>query len=441
MVLPVFQKPVRMEVGGVPGLEGLLPLLRLERHEFAAVLGQPVEVAGPSDAEDHTWRVVIDPHVHVPQLQAETQRKSLTSVVPGPDHFGDTLNLLHTLAHSPNEAATFQETETYGQAAERIDCEVANTYPSFELRGLDWEEISARYAGIGRLAAEDFWRQARRWVAALGDAHTAVIPPGARQHPPYVAEMTATGARLLKVPESSAAYCAGVRAGWTIQVEQPAEWLAVTGASQQHRTIVAARRYMEMTTTPRRFTARGPTGEQTSWDEAVSAPGPSVIRSGPSIRIHRFDGHTPALLAEALRLSTQHPEITVDLRGNIGGSLEAADLCRRMLIPEAGSFGSIRYSDGRGGLSPSYALQLEPVDVGFRGRVRALVDAITYSAAEDFLQPLVGLDHVHVEGGPTGGGSGRARTVPLKDGYRLRVSTAITYTRDGQPIEYLGLGG
>ena len=46
----------------------------------------------------------------------------------------------------------------------------------------------------------------------------------------------------------------------------------------------------------------------------------------------------------------------------------------------------------------------------------------------------MGLPHVTVVGGPTGGGSGRPHTRLLKDGVRLAVSTAITWTRDGEPI-------
>ena len=44
MVLPDFQRPVRVEFVGVPGAEALLPLLELEHREFEAVLGQPVQL-------------------------------------------------------------------------------------------------------------------------------------------------------------------------------------------------------------------------------------------------------------------------------------------------------------------------------------------------------------------------------------------------------------
>ncbi|WP_120006059.1 S41 family peptidase [Nesterenkonia muleiensis] len=439
-MIPAFDRPVRLE-WDVPGLERLLPLLRLERHEFAAVLGQPVEITAPGRQDHHVWQIHLDAQSGPPRLQADMRRRTVTSVLPHLESFADTLNLLHTLAHSPQDEVASQEAESYGEVAERIFREIANSYPSFGLRELDWQAISARYADVGLLEGGAFWKQARRWVAELGDAHSAIIPPGPRHHPPYIVEMTSMGARLLDVPEHSAAYVSGVRDGWTIPTEESAYWLEVTGASPQHWEMIAARRFMEMTTVPSRFTAQSPGGEKTSWDEPAPDAEPSVRGSAAAIRISRFDSRTPELLAGELSARQDQSEITIDLRGNVGGSLVAADQCRRMLIREAGEHGTIRYSDGRGGFSASYPICLEPDDVEFHGQVRVLVDAMTYSAAEDFLQPLAWLGHVRVEGGPTGGGSGRPRTVPLKDGYTLRVSTAITYTPDGQPIEYQGIGG
>lgn len=439
-MIPAFDRPVRLE-WDIPGLERLLPLLRLERNEFAAVLGQPVEITAPGRQDHHVWQIRIDDQSGPPRLQADVRRRTVISVLPDLESFADTLNLMHTLAHSPKEEVVSQEAESYGEVAERIFCEIANSYPSFGLRELDWQAISARYADVGLLEGGAFWKQARRWVAELGDAHSAIIPPGPRYHPPYIAEMTGMGARLLDVPEHSAAYGSGVRDGWTIPTEDPSRWLEVTGASPQHREMIAARRFMEMTTVPARFTAQSPAGEKTSWDEPAPDSEPSVTGSAAAIRISRFDSRTPELLAGELSERQDQPEITIDLRGNVGGSLLAADQSRRMMIREAGEYGSLRYSDGRGGMSASYPLSLAPAESRFRGELRVLVDSMTYSAAEDFLHPLVGLPHVAVEGGPTGGGSGRPRTVPLKDGYTLRVSTAITYTSDGQPIEYQGIGG
>lgn len=440
MVLPDFQRPVRVEFVGVPGAEALLPLLELEHREFEAVLGQPVQLGRVSSAADHVWQVVLDPDAPAAQLCAELNRYRLSSVVPTAEHLGQSLNLLHSLAHSDQHTLSFAEVTSYPEVLARVRTMVENVYPYSQLRGLEWEDICSRYANIAELPAGQFWTQLQRLVAELGDAHTTIIPAGKAHHPPYIAEMTGHGALLHQVPEFSAGHRAGARNGWVILVEEPDHWMATTGASVQHHALVAARRFMQIRADSRRFTAQSPAGDLVHWEETPEPPQPSVTVTEPGVRISRFDAGIPKLLAQQLRERQDDPVITIDLRGNVGGNLVAADQCRRMLLHQSGEYGHLRYSDGQGGLSPLYPLLLEPIPTGFTGDVRILVDQMTYSAAEDFLQPLVGLDHVRINGGPTGGGSGRPTTVPLMDGYSLRVSTTITYTRAREPVEHFGIG-
>lgn len=441
IVLPNFQRPVRMEFLDAAGVKDVLPLLELEHREFEAVLGQPVELVRADVAVDHVWRVVVDPHVPSAQLRADPDCYRLTSVIPKLGDIGLSLNLLHALAHSDQHTLSYTELTSYDEVVQRVRDMVGNVYPYFELRGLDWEQLSAQYEHLAQSSSDEFWQQLHRWVAELGDAHTAIIPPGKAFHPPYIAEMTEHGARLRQVPEFSAANQAGVRAGWVIDVEDPHHWLSTTGASPQHHRLVTARRFMQTRTPRRRFTATSPGGVQAAWDETPEPPLPSVTARGSDLRISRFDVETPSLLAQILGEGLADSGVSIDLRGNVGGSLVAADQCRRMLIRRAGEYGHAQYSDGRGGLSEKFPLWLEPIATGFTGDVRILVDSLTYSAAEDFLQPLADLEHVTVEGGPTGGGSGRPTTVPLMDGYSLRVSTTLTYTRAGDPIEHFGILG
>ncbi|MDQ3827367.1 MAG: S41 family peptidase, partial [Actinomycetota bacterium] len=73
------------------------------------------------------------------------------------------------------------------------------------------------------------------------------------------------------------------------------------------------------------------------------------------------------------------------------------------------------------------------------GPITVLVDAMTYSAAEDFLLGLQGLEHVTVLGEPTGGGSGRPRTIAITPDLTLSISTALTYDRRRRCIELNGL--
>lgn len=439
MVLPTFDQSVRCEILGLPGTESLRDLLELESREFEAVLGQPMEFAPPSQRKRNVWQVNVQPGISASSLHAETENLRLISRVRRPADFAETLQLLHSLAHSPTSSAEYSECRTYAEVAARISSEIANTYPYFTLRGLSWDRICSRYSDLGSLRGGAFWHMAQRWVAELGDAHTAVRAPGSVSHPPYRAEMTLAGAALLSVPDDSRAFQAGVRVGWLMDVDSPDLWLATTGASPQQHAEVAARRFMTMGSAPRTFSARDGRGRTVEWQEPPLPAMPSVSRHGPTLRVARFERSTPALLCAGLRSLSDEATVVLDLRGNTGGNLVAADACRRMLIREPGEYGSVRYSNGRGSLSAHYPIWLNPKATTSPAHLRILVDSMTYSAAEDFLQPLADLDNVSVEGGPTGGGSGRPRTIPLMGGYTLRVSTAITYTTQGAPIELKGL--
>ena len=68
-----------------------------------------------------------------------------------------------------------------------------------------------------------------------------------------------------------------------------------------------------------------------------------------------------------------------------------------------------------------------------------LTDELTFSSSEDFLLGLQGLEHVTVVGSPSGGGSGRPRSLHLLPGWRLTVSTALTYDRTGRCVEGAGI--
>jgi carboxyl-terminal processing protease len=71
--------------------------------------------------------------------------------------------------------------------------------------------------------------------------------------------------------------------------------------------------------------------------------------------------------------------------------------------------------------------------------VRFLVDRQTYSASEDAILGLGGLPHVQIVGEPTGGGSGRPRTLPLGNDMVATISTALTFDCAGRCIEANGL--
>ena len=133
--------------------------------------------------------------------------------------------------------------------------------------------------------------------------------------------------------------------------------------------------------------------------------------------------------------------LILDLRRNPGGNLVLAAATRDRFLRGTTTLGSIRYSAGGGELSQPFPLLAQPPEAAARwpGRLVALVDELTFSSSEDFLLGLQGLAHVTVVGRPTGGGSGRPRSVRLLPGWTLTISTALTYDRNGRCIEGAGI--
>lgn len=425
-------------------------LLRQERHEFEAVLGTAVEFgAGPAGGP----RWVIDPldEGAAPALAWDACTQTLASRANTASHLMDTLQLLHTLAHSPASSVRAVPATSVEAAVAVLDAECRNTYPSFALRGLAWDRLSEQAARERPTTWEGFRDWATHWVARLGDAHTAVIDHSRPAfNPPYTAELIGGRARLLIVPETSAAHTAGVRAGWEIPVDVAGHWLSTTGASPQQHARMAARRFLAVVGETREFAAVDPaTGRAATWEEtrrpprledvvtvARNASGTVVV----TLREFRAGMGVESVFDELVAGSTAGGHLILDLRGNTGGDILLAGRLRDRFLREETTLGSIAFTDGRGGLGPRRLREAAPSEEPrWAGRLTVLTDASTYSASEDFLLGLQGLEHVTVLGARTGGGSGRPRTLPLSPTTSLRISTAITYDRAGRPVEFRGI--
>ncbi len=440
-MLPRFERPVLLDSGAAELLGDVRSLMELEAAEFTALLGQPLildsaEVGRATDA----LMVRVDPTISSARLEADLVDRRVLMTIADPAQMGSGFNLLHSLAHESALVVSDSEVDTCPEVYDRIRAEVGNIYPSFALRGLDWDGICERHAHLREVEGdEQFWNGALRWIAELGDAHTQLVRPGRRHHPPYLARMGPESATLVSVPDDSAAWDAGVRPGDHLIVDDGQHWLDTVGASPQHHELVAGRRFMMMTTPTRQFTAHIRSGTPRTWTEQATTRD-SVVVNGPMITIRHFTPEVPHLLRAALGLLRGRTDtVTLDLRGNTGGNLVAAAESRRLFAHDDGWFGTVAFTTGRGTLAEPAPLSLARAADAWTGRLQVLVDAVTYSAAEDFLHPLVGQPGIRIGGGPTGVGSGRPHTRALKDGVRLAVSTAITYMRDGRPIEYHGI--
>jgi carboxyl-terminal processing protease len=436
-----------------PTLGGQLPLLQLERAEFEAELGARVEFATADPGSGSRWLLVLDPaHAGPPATSWEREAGLVSSRAQDVGGLFEAMNVWRT-ARREGGYAEAAECGTREEAIARVIDEVADTYPSFELRGLDWPAICARHVDDVH-AAEDPVPAFQRWLAELEDSHTWVWPPFGNL--PYVVRVASGEPHVTYVRPGSAGERAGVEPGWRLVAIDDAGldaegWLARTAAPSHSRPYLAGRRLLSGPVgTPRSLTALAPDGRSVTWaDVPVGTPqgtpvswrdlgsGAGYLRVDVWLEDRGIDEAFDAALADLRDCE----KLILDLRRNPGGNLVLARRTQTRFLREETTLGSIRYSIGGGELSPLIPLTAEPASAEQRwyGRLVVLTDELTFSSSEDFLLGLQGLPHVRVVGRASGGGSGRPRNLPLLPGTRLMVSTALTYDRGGHCVEGAGI--
>jgi carboxyl-terminal processing protease len=438
-----------IDFSGLTLSENLLRLIANEKEEFEAVLGRKVDFRTASD-EDPAWVVEAPAEVgSAPTLQWQSDAR-LASVVATESDLLATMNALHTLCRTGCDAVVVTPAATVTDAIDVVRAEIANTYPSFALRGLDWESICDEHLD-DEVSPSGFADMAAAWVAKLGDAHTSIRTSASNTfNPDYRGMLHADGVHLTDVPRQSAAWEAGVRAGWVVTVDEIDRLMRTVGATPQQLAEVRARRAMGIRGTHRIYRAHDPSGTRsTQWEEAAvpltleNAVQVEDDKDGSTcIRVRAFASHLDlhSVFDDVIASTARSDRITIDLRGNTGGSILLATDLRDRFLRERTKIGYVTFTDGRGGLAPRAERWAEPSERRrWEGRTEILIDSMTYSASEDFVLGLQGLDHVRVSGSVSGGGSGRPRRVPLLPGVDLTISTAITYDRQGNPVEFRGI--
>ncbi|GAA1047336.1 S41 family peptidase [Rothia amarae] len=430
--------------------ESMLNLIAQEIDEYEAVLGTKVKV-GEAPQGAPKWRIEEVPQKEFPSLTWDDKNLILTSHVSDENQFLASLSLLQSLANSADGRVHGKQPETVEDAIELLIQQCKNTYPYFELRELDWDSVLAKALLNLPLNWDEFCVWAQELVAQLGDAHTAVIDSRLRGYnPPYTGELKDGRIVLTEVPPHSAAVLAGVQQGWAIEVENAEFWERITGASPQQYRFIAARNAMAIPQSSRVFHAvSSDSTQQASWLE--EAPLPSL----PEVfQLRTLDEHTVYLKLTSFLSGTGIPEemeklcreysgdstLILDLRNNTGGNIQLANTMRSYFLREKILLGYSSFTTGTGKLSKKRERWAEPHPSSrWKGKLIVLVNAMTYSASEDFLWGLQWLDHVQILGTTTGGGSGRPRELPLGSHLDLRLSTCITYDRHKRPIEFFGI--
>ena len=173
---------------GEPTLGGTLELLELERAGFEAELGAPVAFATSDPGAGPRWLLVLDPEHETPPVTVwEPGADVVVSRARDLEGLFEGLNLWRT-ARRTRRAARATDCASLDEAADRIETEVADTYPAFELRGLDWQAICARHRerlteGADPLAAVQALARRARGLPHVGLARPRQPPVRPRGRP------------------------------------------------------------------------------------------------------------------------------------------------------------------------------------------------------------------------------------------------------------------
>jgi carboxyl-terminal processing protease len=432
--------PIWVVVPGVPEGDDTRELLELESAEIEVELGGPVVVASDPPSGANVLVLEVDAACSTPTLAREGSR-----VVARGSSLGEcelAVSLLRTMRRIGGSDVAWAPTPTLDDAIERVDAEIATTWPSFERAGIDWASTRASCEPIGTVA------DMQRWVAQLGDGHTNVHLRSDLVALPYAAKVIDDALVLMDVPEQTAAWHGGVRAGDQLVDVDILEIVERAGAPAHMKPWLIGRRALSGPAgQPYRGRARRSDGSIRTWEEKPGPgtwPNPIEFRRLPTgtayLRIRRWHRDDEAVLDRVLGQLDSKDRLLVDLRGNAGGSLVAAVAFRRRFIDEPTRTGAVRFSRGDGTLTaPSFYDDTPSERTRWLGRTRLLTDALTYSASEDAILGLDQHPQIDIAGQPSGGGSGRPRRLPLHNTSVLTVSSALTYDHVGHCIEGNGV--
>jgi carboxyl-terminal processing protease len=419
-------------------------------HERLAP-GEPAILIGPAagNAPLRAWREARCDLPDVPFVAIDRDARLVVVDATTVSGIGDAMQLLRTAIAERRALVTPSVCESAAEVLDRLDTEARRTFPLLGERAPGWA-AAVDAARQGMRDPEDL-AALQRLMATLGDAHSWAKDPRVNGRLPYHLHDDGAIARFWSVPEGSATWAEGVRPGDRCIAPDTAPWRERTGSAPVAKPWnIGYRALQGRVGEVVELAAIRRDGSVARWSETIQPlPWNEPIDTGsldPRTGYLRVRGWlaTPAwrdALTAALDEMTPYERLVVDLRGNVGGSLIAAQDARARFLPRRTALGTIRFSTVTGEMDRPHELVGEPPAEGPRWvkPVRFLTDPLCYSATEDFLQGLQGLPHVQLVGQATGGGSGRPRTIRLREQLIATISTALTYDRAGRCIEGTGL--
>jgi carboxyl-terminal processing protease len=385
-----------------------------------------------------------------PEIYLDRERKLLICDGTNPDEVTETYSYLRSLAQFAGGVWKIQDCQSVDDAVSLIYQEVKTTFPAFELKSLDWEKISEKHIPLVKRAPDPIAAM-QNWLAELGDAHTWVRPFPPHGSFPYDLVVEERKLRFYRVPESTLAWEQGVRPGTELIVDDLEDWSARTSASTHSKPFLVGTRLLATKIgSSREFSARTSDGKTINWSESAVADrwSPLVnwkeLPSGNAyLRINAWllGKNLEEEVDAAFDVLRNSPRLIVDLRANPGGNLLLAHQFRNRFLKKDGPLGWIQTTLPDGQLSERVAILGTPSNAKQRwnNSVVFLTDPLTYSASEDVLLGLQGQSHVKVIGQSSGGGSGRMRLLRLFNGFRLTVSTSLTFDIRGNCVEGQGI--
>ncbi|TVR69514.1 MAG: hypothetical protein EA415_14195, partial [Sphaerobacteraceae bacterium] len=199
----------------------LRALIERELHEFSAELGAPVRLEnglpgdgprfliGPAHLNPAFQQLKIEAATE-PTVQLNRDQRILIADGPDTGSVVESLGLLRTLTASGADRVTADDCIDIAHCVDRVRREVESSYPSFNLRGLDWQMICDEH--IPRvLSSDEPFFELQRWIARLKDMHTWVQPSPPFGLLPYAVHVDRDRAVFKRVPKWTAAFDAGVR--------------------------------------------------------------------------------------------------------------------------------------------------------------------------------------------------------------------------------------